>query len=201
MSDLKPQEASPADFEEELWDLLRAKEYAVAAELLRNTRTAVVERVLDRTPPWLMPLAFRLLDEDVAVEVFSDMEPMLPSDLVDGLADEHTQDLFSQLGSSTQARLLDEVAAEVATRQLASVGEHERSVAASMRGSPDDAVGRRLTAVGQEPNRDMTAATALNIIRGVALAGYDVNNLAVLPVGSTTHKGLGLVHPPRLGRA
>src|SRR5690625_5880243 len=97
MSDLKPQAASPADFEEELWDLLRAKEYAVAAELLRNTRTAVVERVLDRTPPSLMPLAFRLLDKDVAVEVFSNMEPMLQSDLIDGLADEHTQDLFSQL--------------------------------------------------------------------------------------------------------
>src|SRR5690625_2013096 len=201
MSDLKPQEASPADFEEELWDLLRAKEYAVAAELLRNTRTAVVERVLDRTPPSLMPLAFRLLDKDVAVEVFSNMEPMLQSDLIDGLADEHTQDLFSQLESSTQARLLDEVPAEVAQRLLASLGEHERNVAARLRGYPDDSVGRRMTVVAQELARDMTAATALNIIRDVAVADYEVNNLTVLPVGSTTHKVLGLVHLPRLVRA
>src|SRR5690625_3923044 len=201
MSDLKPQEASPADFQEELWDLLRAKEYAVAAELLRNTRTAVVERVLDRTPPSLMPLAFRLLDKDVAVEVFSNMEPMLQSDLIDGLADEHTQDLFSQLESSTQARLLDEVPAEVAQRLLASLGEHERNVAARILGYPDDSVGRRMTVVAQELTRDMTAATALNIIRDVAVADYEVNNLTVLPVGSTTHKVLGLVHLPRLVRA
>src|SRR5699024_7995083 len=130
MSDLKPQEASPADFEEELWDLLRAKEYAVAAELLRNTRTAVVERVLDRTPPSLLPLAFRLLDKDVAVEVISNMEPLGPSDWLDGFADELILDVLSLLESSTQGRVLDEVTAVVAQGLLASLGDREGNVVA-----------------------------------------------------------------------
>src|SRR5699024_4884026 len=186
---------------EELWDLLRAKEYAMAAALLRNTRTAEAGRVLDRTPPSLMPLASRLLDKHVAVEACSSMQPMTHSALVDGLADEHKQDLLSPLHASTQARLLDEVPAEVAQRLLASLGEHERNVAARILGYPDDSVGRRMTVVAQELTRDMTAATALNIIRDVAVADYEVNNLTVLPVGSTTHKVLGLVHLPRLVRA
>lgn len=101
MSDLRSAEAVFAEQEEEVWDLLRAKEYATAAELLRDMRGATVERLLDRTPPSLMPVAFRLLDKDVAVEVFGNMEPSLQWDLIDGLADEHTQDLFSQLQSST----------------------------------------------------------------------------------------------------
>lgn len=98
----QPQEATFGQLEEELWDLLRAKEYAAAAEMLRGMRVAAVERFLDRTPPSLMPVAFRLLDKDVAVEVFGNMEPSFQSDLIDGLADEHDQDLFSQLQSATQ---------------------------------------------------------------------------------------------------
>src|SRR5699024_6294108 len=123
-----------AELEEDIWDLLRTNQYTQAAELLRGMRTAVVERLLDRTPPALMPVAFRLLDKDVAVEIFGNMEPQLQSDLIDGLADEHTQDLFSQLQSSTQARLLDEVPAEVAQRLLASLGSAERDAAAQVLG-------------------------------------------------------------------
>ncbi|HEY4536033.1 MAG TPA: magnesium transporter, partial [Enteractinococcus sp.] len=201
MSDPKPQEVTLAELEDELWDLLRDKEYAAAADLLRGMRVASVERVLDRTPPGLMPVAFRLLDKDVAVEVFGNMEPSLQSDLIDGLADEHTRDLFSQLQSSTQARLLDEVPAEVAQRLLASLGQTERDAAAKILGYPEDSVGRRMSVVPQELSPDMSAATALNIIRDVTVADYEVDNLTVLPVGSTSHKVLGMVHLPRLVRA
>ena len=201
MSDPKSQEVTLAELEEELWDLLRDKEYAAAADILRSMRVASVERLLDRTPPGLMPVAFRLLDKDVAVEVFGNMEPSLQSDLIDGLADEHTRDLFSQLQSSTQARLVDEVPAEVAQRLLASLGQAERAVAAKVLGYPEDSVGRRMSVVPQELAPDMSAATALNIIRDVTVPAAEVDNLTVLPVGSSTHKVLGLVHLPRLVRA
>src|SRR5690625_5933529 len=161
----EPQEATFAELEEQLWDLLRSKEYAAAADILRGMRTAAVERLLDRTPPSLMPVAFRLLDKDVAVEIFGNMEPSLQSDLIDGLAHEHTHDLFSQLGSSTQARLLDEVPAEVAQRLLASLGPAAPDAAAQILGYPEDSVGRRMTVVPQELAPDMSAATALNIDR------------------------------------
>ena len=201
MSDLESAEVSVAELEEELWDLLRAKEYAAAAQLLRDMRTGMVERVLDRTPPSLMPVAFRLLDKDVAVEIFSTMEPSLQSDLIDGLADDHTQDLFAQLQASTQARLADEVPAEVAQRLLASLGDAERAAAGRILGYPEDSVGRRMAAVPQELAPEMSAATALNIVRDVNVPEHEVDNLSVLPVGSTTHKVLGLVHLPRLVRA
>ncbi|HJF15772.1 MAG TPA: magnesium transporter [Enteractinococcus helveticum] len=201
MSDPKSQEVTLAELEEELWDLLRDKEYAAAADILRSMRVASVERLLDRTPPGLMPVAFRLLDKDVAVEVFGNMEPSLQSDLIDGLADEHTRDLFSQLQSSTQARLVDEVPAEVAQRLLASLGHAERAAAAKVLGYPEDSVGRRMSVVPQELAPDMSAATALNIIRDVTVPAAEVDNLTVLPVGSSTHKVLGLVHLPRLVRA
>ncbi|MDN6351331.1 MAG: hypothetical protein L0J69_06630, partial [Yaniella sp.] len=174
MSDLRSAEAVFAEQEEEVWDLLRAKEYATAAELLRDMRGATVERLLDRTPPSLMPVAFRLLDKDVAVEVFGNMEPSLQSDLIDGLADEHTQDLFSQLQSSTQARLVDEVPAEVAQRLLASLGEPQRNAAGKILGYPEDSVGRRMAAVPQELTPNMSVATALNIIRDVTVAEHEI---------------------------
>ena len=197
----EPQEATFGQLEEELWDLLRAKEYAAAAELLRGMRIAAVERLLDRTPPSLVPVAFRLLDKDVAVEVFGNMEPSFQSDLIDGLADEHDQDLFSQLQSDTQARLLDEVPAEVAQRLLASLGPAERDAAAQILGYPEDSVGRRMTVVPQELAPDMSAATALTIIRDLTIPDSEIDNLTVLPVGSTTHKVLGLIHLPHLVRA
>ena len=201
MSDPKSQEVTLAELEEELWDLLRDKEYAAAADILRSMRVASVERLLDRTPPGLMPVAFRLLDKDVAVEVFGNMEPSLQSDLIDGLADEHTRDLFSQLQSSTQARLVDEVPAEVAQRLLASLGQAERAAAAKVLGYPEDSVGRRMSVVPQELAPDMSAATALNIILRCDCARRRGGQPDGTTVGSSTHKVLGLVHLPRLVRA
>src|SRR5699024_6827041 len=58
-----------------------------------------------------------------------------------------------------------------------------------------------LTVVVQELTCGMTAASALNVIRDVAVADHEVNNLTVLPDRSTTRKVLGLVHLPRRVRA
>src|SRR5699024_8506577 len=58
-----------------------------------------------------------------------------------------------------------------------------------------------MTVVPQELSPEMSAATALNIIRDLTIPEAEIDNLTVLPVGSTTHKVLGLVHLPRLVRA
>src|SRR5690625_6788652 len=111
------------------------------------------------------------------------METYLQSDLLMGLSDEHTHELFSQLQSATQARLLDEVPAEVAQALLASLGDAERDAAGEILGYPEHSVGRRMTVVPQELTPNMSAATALNIIRDVTVQEHDVANLTVLQLG------------------
>src|SRR5699024_4396065 len=58
-----------------------------------------------------------------------------------------------------------------------------------------------MAAVPQELTPNMSAATALNIIRDVTVAEHEIDHLSVLPVGSSSHRVLGLVHLPRLVRA
>jgi magnesium transporter len=58
-----------------------------------------------------------------------------------------------------------------------------------------------MTVVPQELAPEMSAATALNIIRDLTIPEAEIDNLTVLPVGSTTHKVLGLIHLPQLVRA
>lgn len=192
---------SMADLEELIWDLLREKNYVEAAQRLRELTVPVAARLLDRTSPSMLPVAFRLLDKDHAVEIFRNMEPSLQSDLIEGLQDEQVQEIFAGLQTSSQARLLDEVPAEVAQQLTSGLSAEQRSAAGRILGYPEDSVGRRAAPVMVELAPKMTVAAAIDAVRDFDAPKADERGLAVLPVGSTTHKVLGLVDLPTLIRA
>ncbi|WHS27283.1 magnesium transporter [Auritidibacter ignavus] len=187
--------------EESIQDHLKEDRLAEATVELRRLRPSDLERFLDRTSRTMLPVAFRLLDKDAAVTVFETMEPQLQSDLIDGLQTSRVQEIFGELESTSQARLLDEVPAEVAQRLLSGLSAADRNQAGRVLGYPEDAVGRRLTPITVELSAHMTATEALQAVRAADVDADDENELATLPVASSTHKVLGLVDLTRLVRA
>ncbi|MGO3658217.1 MAG: magnesium transporter MgtE N-terminal domain-containing protein, partial [Micrococcaceae bacterium] len=122
-------------------EALRKGDWPRAGALLREFSAPQVERFLDRTDPKGAPVVFRLLDKDVAVEVFAAIEPRQQRDLIEGLQDDDVQELFGQLQAPGQARLLDEMPAEVAQQLLASLPGSQRASAGTVLGYPAGSVG------------------------------------------------------------
>ena len=181
------------DQEVALRSALRQERLADAGRLLREFSPVEVERFLDRSDPHQVPIVFRLLDKELAVQVFAALDPRQQSQLIRGLRDENLQQMFGQLHASSQARLLDEVPAEVARRLMAGLGSQQRADAGRVLGYPSGSVGRRMSPVLVQLQAGTTAEHALRQIREAEIADRHRDRLVGLPVVDADHKVLGTV--------
>lgn len=181
------------DQEVALRSALRQERLADAGRLLREFSPVEVERFLDRSDPHQVPIVFRLLDKELAVQVFAALDPRQQSQLIRGLRDENLQQMFGELHASSQARLLDEVPAEVARRLMAGLGSQQRADAGRVLGYPSGSVGRRMSPVLVQLQAGTTAEHALRQIREARIADRHRDRLVGLPVVDADHKVLGTV--------
>ncbi|NUL48165.1 magnesium transporter [Cellulosimicrobium funkei] len=180
---------------------LRRGDLEAARDGLRRLSPAKAGRFLGRTEPGGLAVVFRLLEKGVAVEVFASLEPRQQSQLISGLQDEDVQSMFAQLQASGQARLLDEVPAEVAQRLLGTLGSDQRAAAGRVLGYPPGSVGRRMGPVLLELRPDMTAGEALRAFRSSGVPRGRLRRLVSLPVVGTGHRLLGMVELTELASA
>lgn len=151
--------------EDRIREHLRRDDLDSAVELLRALSPGDALDLLDRSEPRMAPMLFRLLDKTTAVQVFAAMETGQQSDLVRKLQDGQVQDLFAELRVSGQARLLDEMPANVARKMLAGLDAEASGKAGRLLGYPADSVGRRLRMAPVRLREDWTVSTALENLR------------------------------------
>ncbi|MEV4900845.1 magnesium transporter [Citricoccus sp. NPDC055426] len=172
---------------------LRQDRLEAARDGLRHLSPAKAGRFLGRTEPGSLAVVFRLLEKAVAVEVFAALEPRQQSNLINGLQDEDVQVMFAQLQASSQARLLDDVPAEVAQRLLGTLDSDQRADAGRVLGYPPGSVGRRMGPVLIELRPEMTAGAALRALRDSGVPRRRLRRLVSLPVVGPGHRLLGMV--------
>ena len=88
---------------------------------------------------------YRLLEKDLALEVFESLTPASQGDLLKALQDHNTADIFLGLDPEDRVWLLDELPATVASKLLRGLDVEERDETATLLGYPEDAVGRRMS--------------------------------------------------------
>ncbi|XKH58106.1 magnesium transporter [Citricoccus nitrophenolicus] len=172
---------------------LRRGDVEAATDRLRRMSPAQVRRVLGRSGAGDVAVIFRLLEKNVAVAVFASLEPRQQSQLITALQDEDVQVMFAHLQASGQARLLDEVPAEVAQRLLGTLNSGQREDAGRVLGYPPGSVGRRMGPVLIELRPGMTAGEALQSLRESDVPEQRLRRLVSLPVVGGAHRLLGMV--------
>ena len=172
---------------------LRRGDVEAATDRLRRMSPAQVRRVLGRSGAGDVAVIFRLLEKNVAVAVFASLEPRQQSQLITALQDEDVQVMFAHLQASGQARLLDEVPAEVAQRLLGTLNSGQREDAGRVLGYPHGSVGRRMGPVLIELRPGMTAGEALQSLRESDVPEQRLRRLVSLPVVGRAHRLLGMV--------
>ncbi|SIQ47513.1 magnesium transporter [Alkalispirochaeta americana] len=110
-------------------------------------------------------VVFRLLDKNVAIDVFEMMDPVMQKDLVVSFTKEETLQLLTELDPDDQVRFLDELPAKVAKRLMEGLPREQRQAASQLMGYADGTVGRIMSPVHFQVTKAMTVEEALNRLR------------------------------------
>lgn len=124
-------------------------------------------------------LFFRALPRDLAVEVFSYLDPETADKLLMDLTDGETRRLISEMSPDDRTALLEELPGQATQRLLNMLSPEDLKEARELLGYPSESVGRIMTPDYVKVQREWTVGQALEHIRKV---GYDSESLSMIYV-------------------
>ncbi len=176
----------------ELDELLEGGDLALIDRWLAQADVVQIADELSRLSGERRAVPFRLLGKDRALEVFELLDPSLQQELLEGLRDSNVRQLFEGLDPDDRARLTEEMPAKVARRLLAGLSPNERRLTSTLLGYAEDSAGRLMSPEVASLRAGMTAAQALERLRGVGRSAETIYALPVTDDGRRLVGALGL---------
>jgi magnesium transporter len=175
---------------ESLQDIVDTRRVDAALDWLGNHPPHVIADQLARMDAVRAGMAFRLLDKDLALAVFEELEPVNQQQILQGLRDQSFRDLVEGMAPDDRARMLREAPAKVAKKALAGLSPRERRMTASLLGYPEGSAGQFMTPEVVALPRDLTVAEALGMVRA---KGGNAETVYTLPVVDSGRRLTGIV--------
>lgn len=189
-----PQSRMPEEPNEELAESLQNiigdHRLRAAQEWLGTHPPHVVADELARMDAVDAGVAFRLLDKDLALTVFEELEPVDQQQILEGLRDRSFLDLVEGMDPDDRARMLREAPAKVVGRVLAGLSPNERRMTSALLGYPEGSVGRHMTPEVVALPQDLTVEQALRTVR---TKGAGAETVYTLPVVDSGRRLAGIV--------
>lgn len=171
-------------------ELLETRRVDAALDWLGTHSPHAIADQLARMDAVRAGMAFRLLDKDLALAVFEELEPVDQQQILEGLRDKSFRDLIENMAPDDRARMLREAPATVAKKVLAGLSPRERRMTAGLLGYPEGSVGLYMTPEVVALPRDLTVAAALQTVRA---KGGRAETVYTLPVVDTGRRLTGVV--------
>ncbi len=124
-------------------------------------------------------LFFRALPRDLAVEVFSYLEPDVADELLVDLTDVETRRLLAEMSPDDRTALLEELPGQATKRLLSLLNPEDLAEARKLLGYPEESVGRLMTPDYVQVRREWTVGRALEHMRTV---GVETDSLLMVYV-------------------
>lgn len=128
-------------------------------------------------------LVWRLLQKDVALEVFEELDAENQQQLLSGMREQAFRDLLERMDPDDRARLLNEAPASFVKKVLAGLSPKERKMTAELLGYPEETVGRYMSPEVIVINESTPVLEVLETIRRKGKAAETVSVLAVVDKG------------------
>ena len=155
------QQEAPQQLAKRIRKELSEDEYIAVEQEINALRPAQIVKILSRLSHRRRAIVYRLLEKDLALEVFDGLSPALQSDLLKALQEHETAELFLDMEPDQRVWLLDELPAKVASQLLQGLDVDERNRTAALLGYPDDAIGRRMGLRFVTAHPEQTVAEAM----------------------------------------
>ncbi|WP_431971856.1 magnesium transporter [Nocardia sp. bgisy134] len=175
-------EARPAP-SESLPDFVAEYRVDAALDWLDNHPPHFIADQLARMDAVQAGMAFRLLDKDLALAVFEELDPVDQQQILQGLRDQSFRELVEGMAPDDRARMLREAPAKVAKKVLAGLSPRERRMTAALLGYPEGSAGQYMTPEVVALPRDLTVAAALAMVRAKGSSAETVYTLPVVDSG------------------
>ncbi|QIS05402.1 magnesium transporter [Nocardia brasiliensis] len=175
---------------ESLQDVVDTHRVDAALAWLDQRPPHVIADQLARMDAVQAGMAFRLLDKDLALAVFEELEPVDQQQILQGLRDQSFRDLVEGMAPDDRARMLREAPAKVAKKVLAGLSPRERRMTATLLGYPEGSAGQYMTPALVALPRNLTVAEALTMVRA---KGTDAETVYTLPVVDAGRRLTGIV--------
>ncbi|MEV0298926.1 magnesium transporter [Nocardia sp. NPDC050710] len=175
---------------ESLRDIVESHRVDAALDWLGTHPPHVIADQLARMDAVQAGMAFRLLDKDLALAVFEELEPIDQQQILQGLRDQSFRDLVENMDPDDRARMLHEAPAKVAKKVLAGLSPRERRMTAALLGYPEGSVGLYMTPEVVALPRNLTVAEALQTVRD---KGSNAETVYTLPVVDAGRRLIGIV--------
>jgi len=156
------------DFKEAVLTHLKAKEINGLKKILNEANELEIIQIMDEFSNEELVMAYRLLDKDLALEVFEGLDLNDQQNLISSLAEKEAGAVFSELAPDDRVRLLDELPATVAKRMLATLNKEDREDVNLLMGFAPETAGRLMTPEYVRLSKEWTAGTALEKLRTIA---------------------------------
>src|SRR5690349_18589137 len=173
----------PTTLSESLQDVVESHRVDAALHWLDNHPPHVIADELARMDAVEAGVAFRLLDKDLALAVFEELEPVDQQQILQGLRDQSFRELVEGMAPDDRARMLREAPAKVAKKALAGLSPRERRMTAALLGYPEGSVGRYMTPEVVALHCDLTVEQALRVVRAKGTHAETVYTLPVVDGG------------------
>lgn len=174
---------APTTLSESLQDVVERHRVDAALHWLENHPPHVIADELARMGAVEAGVAFRLLDKDLALAVFEELEPVDQQQILQGLRDQSFRELVEGMAPDDRARMLREAPAKVAKKALAGLSPRERRMTAALLGYPEGSVGRYMSPEVVAIPGNLTVADALHTVRAKGANAETVYTLPVVDAG------------------
>jgi Mg2+ transporter (mgtE) len=156
------------NFKEIVLTYIKTKKIDELKKLLNKANELDIINIIDEMSNEEIALVYRLLNKDLALEVFEGLDVNDQQNLIKSLTEKDAIEVFKELAPDDRVRLLDELPTAVAKRLLASISREEREDVNLLMGFELETAGRLMTTEYVRLRKEWTAEEALEKIRAIA---------------------------------
>lgn len=175
---------------EKLYELLEAKNFKELRLLLATLHAPDIAEAMEQLKDKESLLIFRLLPKDLAVDVFSHMEPAYQAEFSQLIREEELRELVDELYFDDKIDYLEEIPANLVKKILRNTPENERKLINQFLNYPDYSAGSIMTIEFVDLKKSMTVADAIKRIRRI---GPDKETIYTCYVTDDRRKLEGLI--------
>jgi magnesium transporter len=165
----------------EIEGMVRGGRFDELREMLNDALDAAdIAEILDDLEDEQKAVTFRLLNTDLAHQVFEWLEPETQEVLIHELSKGQLTSIVNAMSPDDRTRLLEELPGEVSQRLLRSLNPEQMQIASVLLGYPEESIGRLMTPEYVSVRPGMTVAETLAQIRRDAPRAETINVIYVV---------------------
>lgn len=150
-------------------DLVASRDLEGIRHYCQELHPAEISTAITALAPAERAIVFRLLDKDLAIAVFENLDTDEQQQLLESLRSEEVVHILENMSPDDRVRFLDEVPAKVAKKIMEMLSPAEREISALLLGYPPQTAGRIMTPDYITLHESMTVQEALERIRRTGL--------------------------------